>query len=52
MVHGAEYVFRVIEFSGRYDFIYLVFYFIFYSLLLNFSVVCLKGTETHNAAKL
>jgi len=33
MVHGAEYLFRVVEFSGRYDFIYLVFYFIFYSLL-------------------
>jgi hypothetical protein len=47
MVHGAEYLFRVVEFSGRYDFIYLVIYFIFYSLLLNFSLVCLKDTEIY-----
>jgi hypothetical protein len=48
MVRGAEYLFRVVEFSDRYDFIYLVFYFIFYSLLLNFSLVCLKDAETYS----
>jgi len=47
MVLGAEYLFGVVEFSGRYDFIYLVFYFIFYSSLLNYSLVCLKDTEIY-----
>jgi hypothetical protein len=47
MVHGDEYLLRVVEFSGRYDFTCLVFFFTFYSLLLNFSLVCLKDTEIY-----
>jgi hypothetical protein len=48
MVHGTEHLFRVIEFSGRYDFVYLVSYLIFYSLPLIFSLVCLKYTEIYS----
>jgi len=48
MVHGADYFFRVVKFRGRYDIIYLVFCFILYSLLLNFSLVCLKDTEIYS----